>query len=267
MGHFSDVDFGSKGFERNARRHVRLYYEYEKIKYLLDNTHILIMNYRTEFQLFLLAVVIILSGLSVYLTRTLKKKETAWEPQWGIKRVIGFIVGTLFVPPALLIYIVYRVKKSTGEYREILGIIRPTVKQVVVSVVIGTALFFISWCLLILFSLNGITPPDSSSTERFIKTYFEIAILLWVITGPIVEEIVFSGYVYPVVRTKYGVKPGILGVALLFAVLHLELVMVPILFVGAVIKLYAYERTHCLYVPVLIHFIYNLIVVLLTSLL
>ena len=113
------------------------------------------MNYRTEFQLFLLAVVVILSWLSVYLTRTLKKKETAWEPQWGIKRV----------------------------------------------------------------------------------------------------------------RTKYGVKPGILGVALLFAVLHLELVMVPILFVGAVIKLYAYERTHCLYVPVLIHFIYNLVVVLLTSLL
>lgn len=148
-----------------------------------------------------------------------------------------------------------------------LGIVRPTVRQVIVSAVIGTFLFFISWFLLILFSLSGATPPDSSSTERFIKTYFEIAVLLWVITGPIVEEIVFSGYLYPVVRTKYGVKPGILGVALLFAVLHLELATIPILFMGAVIKLYAYEKTHCLCVPVLIHFINNLIAVLLTSIL
>lgn len=105
------MDFGSKGFEKNARHNVQLYYEYEKIKYLLDNTYILIMNYRTELQLFLVAAVVILSGSSVYLTRIFKKKETEWEPRWGIKRVIVFIVGTLLIPPALLVYIVYRVKK------------------------------------------------------------------------------------------------------------------------------------------------------------
>ena len=121
--------------------------------------------------------------------------------------------------------------------------------------------------ILILFAMNQVAFPDTPSTEYVIENYFVVAVFLWAVTAPIVEEIVFSGHVYPVVKTKWGVKPGILLTAFLFSVLHLSPVILPAFFVGALIKLYAYERTHCLYIAVIIHFVNNFIVIALVSLL
>jgi len=79
-----------------------------------------------------------------------------------------------------------------------------------------------------------------------------------VITAPFLEEILFTGYPYPLVRTQWGIYRGIGSVALFFAVLHPEFALIPLYFAVAAIKTVAYERTHCIYVAIIIHLINNL---------
>jgi membrane protease YdiL (CAAX protease family) len=262
----TSIDLGERWFTRNAYINVRWRFESEKLKNIVDNPSLLYTRYLQEFQIVLAVLLCIIIGLSLYAAKSFKKREPQWELLWTPKRVILYFAAAIVIPPAALGYFIYKVVKESDVYRSALGFIRITRKQILISGITGLLLFAASWCLLMLFTLNRIMLPDTSETEYIVEHYFVVAAFLWGITAPIVEEIVFSGYTYPLLRARVGVKLGIVGCALLFSVLHLKLVVVPVFFMAAVIKLYAYERTHCIYVPVIIHFINNLIVITTVSL-
>ncbi|MFQ5892018.1 MAG: lysostaphin resistance A-like protein [Candidatus Methanofastidiosia archaeon] len=180
--------------------------------------------------------------------------------------MILYFIALITLYPIALIYFLYKIIKSSEDYKKALGFIRITKRQIFISIVIGLILFFTSWSLTVLFAFSGVKLPDTSGTEDLVKNYLLFAILLLVITAPIGEEIIYSGYLYPILRGRFGVKFGIFSIALLFSVMHLQPALVPIFFIGALIKTYAYEKTHCIYVPMIIHFINNSIVVTLISL-
>ncbi|MFQ6089766.1 MAG: lysostaphin resistance A-like protein, partial [Candidatus Methanofastidiosia archaeon] len=255
-----------KIWEEYTKTPFSLKSEWEKFKFFSRFPSLFFIAYKTEIKIFLGIVCFLGFLLATFLTKFLKKKESNWQPLWSFKKVILYFTALITFYPIALIYLLYKILKSSEDYKKALGLIRITKRQIFISVGIGLILFLTSWSLTILFALSDLKLPDTSGTENLIKNYLLFAILLFVISAPIGEEIIYSGYLYPILRGRFGIKFGIFSIALLFSVMHLKPVLIPILFVGALVKTYAYEKTHCIYVPMIIHFINNSIVITLISL-
>ena len=78
-----------------------------------------------------------------------------------------------------------------------------------------------------------------------------------IIVAPIVEEIIFRGYIYPALkRYSHGLFAGFMT-SLLFAVVHGHVEgLVPLLFLAIILTL-CYEKTGSIFVPILIHALFN----------
>jgi uncharacterized protein len=88
-------------------------------------------------------------------------------------------------------------------------------------VVLGLALSFLSGLLLIVFRTPEIQTPfekmmGDSLVSRIAMTVFGITL------GPVIEELLFRGFIQPVITSAAGVFPGILLTSLLFGALHLS---------------------------------------------
>lgn len=77
------------------------------------------------------------------------------------------------------------------------------------------------------------------------------------IVAPISEEIIFRGYLYPLIKRFFGASIGILLIAALFAASHLHGPTLAPLFIFGVCLALAYETTGSLLVPILMHFLFN----------
>lgn len=89
---------------------------------------------------------------------------------------------------------------------------------------------------------------------------FRLAMVLCaVILAPLVEEMLFRGFIYPVLK-RFGSAPmALLSSSLLFALIHGHLAVLPALMLFSVLLTLAYERSGCLWVPTLMHAIFNAI--------
>ena len=83
-----------------------------------------------------------------------------------------------------------------------------------------------------------------------------------VFLAPVVEEFIFRGYLYGVVRRYAGVTVGILFNATLFAAIHVHLPSFGGLFVLAVCLTLAYEWSGSIFIPITMHALFNLTSVL-----
>ncbi len=81
-----------------------------------------------------------------------------------------------------------------------------------------------------------------------------------VISAPLMEEMVFRGYLYPVLKRMGGLWLAAVTVSLFFAAAHLEGSYLLGRFVLSLILIAAYELTGSLWAPVGIHFLNNLYV-------
>lgn len=82
-------------------------------------------------------------------------------------------------------------------------------------------------------------------------------ILAAVVVAPVVEELVFRGYLYGVMRRYLGWTAGTVLNAVLFAVIHGHVPSLGPLFVLAVCLTLAYEWTGSLLVPMTMHAVFN----------
>ena len=79
-----------------------------------------------------------------------------------------------------------------------------------------------------------------------------------IIVAPLVEEIIFRGYLYAVIKRYSGCVFAAITTSLLFAVVHGNLpVIMPLLTLALILTL-AYELTGCLWVPIVAHSLFNL---------
>ena len=78
-----------------------------------------------------------------------------------------------------------------------------------------------------------------------------------IVVAPLCEEIVFRGYLYPVMKKFSG--PWVAGVcsALIFAAAHGSLVALLPLFVFGCVLVLIYEKTGSLWAPIAVHFCFN----------
>ncbi|MGJ8726325.1 MAG: CPBP family intramembrane glutamic endopeptidase [Roseibacillus sp.] len=81
--------------------------------------------------------------------------------------------------------------------------------------------------------------------------------LITVVAAPVMEEVVFRGYLYPVLKRMGGAWLAALTVSVFFAAAHLEGSYLLGRFVLSLILIAAYELTGSLWAPLGIHFLNN----------
>ncbi len=81
-------------------------------------------------------------------------------------------------------------------------------------------------------------------------------LLLAVVAAPLCEEFIFRGLIFGGLRRSQGLWPSMLMSAAVFAIVHPPVSMVPV-FVLGMATAFAYERTKSLLAPVLVHAVYN----------
>ena len=111
--------------------------------------------------------------------------------------------------------------------------------------------------------LEGFWPnlAQQESVEAFRKSNDPLAKTLLVIAAaivaPIVEEVIFRGFIYGVIKRFTDGYFAALCSALLFAVIHFHIgSMIPLAML-ALVFCAAYERTGSLAVPILMHAVFN----------
>jgi hypothetical protein len=84
-----------------------------------------------------------------------------------------------------------------------------------------------------------------------------IYFFLMVIITPIVEEIVYRGFLFNLLLKKYSVKIAFIASSLIFALIHLRFAGIGFLFLYGLFLGYAYFKTKSLIAPILAHFTIN----------
>jgi membrane protease YdiL (CAAX protease family) len=83
-----------------------------------------------------------------------------------------------------------------------------------------------------------------------------------VVVAPVTEELIFRGYLFPVLRRFTGVSFAAVMSGLIFAVAHGELGALPILFFLGVLLALVYQRSGSIWAPIGVHALFNLMTVL-----
>ncbi|MDX1679535.1 MAG: type II CAAX endopeptidase family protein [Akkermansiaceae bacterium] len=82
-------------------------------------------------------------------------------------------------------------------------------------------------------------------------------IIAAVVMAPLWEELVFRGYLYPVLKKYGGIWVAALCSSLLFAAIHNSLVSILPLFLLALMMVWLYERSGSIWMPIAIHACFN----------
>jgi membrane protease YdiL (CAAX protease family) len=254
-----EVDLGEIGLQRDFLLDPAMYYRYKRFDYFLKRPFEVPSSYHRN-------VIIILGMLAAAgfifpctLVRFLARSNE-WEPKWEFRNVVLYLF-LLVIPPVAVVYLSYKISKSSSELKKALGFTAITRKQAAISVVIGALLLGFGIITALIADLYG-EPDLVTAILGKMGGTLVAAVSFVLITGSIAKEIVLSGYFYPLLRKKIGRKKGIIVTSISFAVLSIEFLLIPLLFIEAVIKMYAYERTHCIFVPLIIYVIYDLLIVI-----
>jgi hypothetical protein len=84
-----------------------------------------------------------------------------------------------------------------------------------------------------------------------------IYFILIVFITPIVEEMVYRGFLFNLLLKKYSVKLALIVSSLIFALIHLRFAGIGFLFLYGLFFGYVYYKTNSLIAPILAHFIIN----------
>lgn len=93
-----------------------------------------------------------------------------------------------------------------------------------------------------------------------------LVVIALVVLAPIAEEIFFRGVAFNALRREAGRRWAYVGSALLFAVIHLDIVVLVPLFLLGLALAWVYERTNSLLAPIALHATVNAISVVLALL-
>ncbi len=138
---------------------------------------------------------------------------------------------------------------------------------------IGATYLYV-FCFSSVFELSGLmswlkeitqTPTYQEVVEQLSRGSLQTQLLLAVsaiIIAPIGEELLFRGFLYPSLKPFLGKGGAIALSATLFGVFHMSLLQTPILIVFGVILALAYERARSLWLPILLHAIFNTVSIL-----
>jgi membrane protease YdiL (CAAX protease family) len=137
------------------------------------------------------------------------------------------------------------------------------------ALLIAPATVFLMWMLFVMLHLSGyIKWMDSMGVETVQETVqllresndpliLGLMTFAAVIAAPLCEEIVFRGYLYPVMKRFAGPWTAGIGSAFIFAAAHGNLTaLLPLFILGGLLVL-LYEKTGSIWAPISVHFCFN----------
>lgn len=74
-----------------------------------------------------------------------------------------------------------------------------------------------------------------------------------IIIAPLIEELMFRGYLYPVLKKYCGMLPSLVFTSILFGLIHKDIVAAIPLTVFSVLLILIYEKTRTLWAPIIAH--------------
>lgn len=126
------------------------------------------------------------------------------------------------------------------------------------------------WPLLLLVSyfanylFNEYREQDLVSKVRELGISYELIniVVLAVVISPVLEEIFFRRLMYSSLKKNFGVLWAVVITSFLFAVVHLNLYAFPVLFVLSIMLIIIYEKDNTIFSPILLHSIFNSVMIL-----
>lgn len=104
--------------------------------------------------------------------------------------------------------------------------------------------------------------PAEQSIVSVLRTSSDVPLIAVIcfsaaIAAPLVEELIFRGYLYPIMKKYTGAWFALITTSLLFGIIHVSLVpLIPLAIFGAVLVL-LYEYTGTIWTPIIAHCIFN----------
>lgn len=194
------------------------------------------------------------------------------EVELGVGAVVGTILTQVFFLAMVLAVMWWRVKppqwlglgwpgtSGAGWLSLFLMVPVAVLSTIVLASVMDTA-GLVKW-------IEGIEGGDGR--QEVVKAFTEtdsplmlgLLSLVAVVVAPVTEEVIFRGYLYPVMKRFTGQSAGILVSALLFAAVHHNAVAILPLAWLAILLAMSYEWTGSIWAPIAIHATFNSITVI-----
>ena len=187
----------------------------------------------------------------------------AFQPPDGYGAVL---LGTLGFQGATWVLIPIFLRQQRVGWREVFDFRAPQLPRVLlVTGGITVLILLVAWSLQY---ISGIVltrigwPPE----EQLVVTLLTNARLWWmqiylgvfaVVLAPVAEEFIFRGLLYPFVKQLGYPRTSLVGVSLVFALIHNDAAAFMSLFVLALALTWLYEKTDNLLAPITAHALFN----------
>jgi len=85
-----------------------------------------------------------------------------------------------------------------------------------------------------------------------------LTIVSTVLIGPIIEELMFRGYIYNTLKKKYSIKKSCIITSILFAASHFNFIQLVYTFLFSLVLIYVFEKYKNIKYPIFMHMASNL---------
>lgn len=217
--------------------------------------------WRAEAVLLLGSGLLIVLSMSVFAAALMKGREATPD-------FIGFVLSTVVAQVFALVLIHIFLKAHGSSWRDLLGLRQPRLVSIALfGFVLAVAATAVTWGINSLV-IKVITMVDKTPEQQLAVQVLEtttdpaqraVFALAAIVMAPLVEEILFRGILYPLVKQRGYPRLALWGTSLLFAAVHVHLATFVPLFIFGLILVWIYERTDTLLAPIVTHSTFNTI--------
>lgn len=174
--------------------------------------------------------------------------------------LFGFILQSLIILLALLVVIILRRRLSLKA----LGFVRSDQSWILRGILLAIAAIpAVAVVNIIVSSFRG-APLENPQMEllnpgRLSPGPVLMTMIAAGFVAPLVEEVVFRGFFYGWLRTRYGQVLSMVVSAGLFSLLHGIAILIPALFVVGLMLAWIYEKSGSLWPAIVMHSVFNCI--------
>ncbi len=221
-------------------------------------------NLKDAIKVFLAYVILMFVGMPVIVKLIYMLFGSRVLDTIGQRSMILFI--SLFVNVSICLYVLYIV---CIQYRQSITTLGLSVANLFTHIKQGMKRYLITLPLIILagFMINlvsnyfGLT-PEMQDVVRWVleeKSLFILVSLIFfgIVIAPIMEEIVFRGFLQPALKNSFGGRYAILVSASLFAAVHMDVFAFFQIFILGMLLGYLFEKTQTLAASVFVHILHN----------
>lgn len=182
----------------------------------------------------------------------------------GQRSIILFV--SLFTNVLICSYVFYIVCVEYRQSITALGLslanLRGNIKQGIKQYAIILPLIMLAGFVINLISSCYGQAPEMQDVVRWVleeKSLFILASLIFfgVIVAPIIEEIMFRGFLQPALKNSFGGRYAIAVTAALFAAVHMDMFAFLQIFILGMLLGYLYEKTQTLIASIVVHILHN----------